>query len=224
MRAVVASSAARRFAFFIVFLAVTGTLALAHAPRDLHLTPESVRDAVRAWGVFGPVVFTAAFVVRPFVFFPSTLLFLAGGLAFGVTRGTIYAALGGTLGAVVGFAIARTLGRDFVQMQLGDMRDVLRHDRWSAGLVFLLNIVPIVPMTLINYGAGLSGMAVLPFTVAVAAGLTPRALAYSFFGNSLLNMHSRMFLLALAILTALVVVPLSIRRYLGDRPSAAPLR
>ena len=211
------SAAARRFALFLLFLAVTGTVALLRLPQDMHLTPEAVRDAIRSWGVVAPAVFTAAFVLRPFVFFPSTLLFLAGGLAFGVMWGTIYAALGGTLGAVVGFALARVLGRDFVHAQLGAYLDTIQRDRWGAGLVFLLNLIPLVPMTLINYGAGLSGMEVLPFTIAAAAGLTPRAFAYSLFGHSLLDMRSRTFVLAVAILAALIVIPLCVRRYLADR-------
>jgi uncharacterized membrane protein YdjX (TVP38/TMEM64 family) len=211
------SAAARRFALFLVFLAVTGTIALLRIPQDMHLTPEAVRDAVRSWGVAAPAVFTAAFVLRPFIFFPSTLLFLAGGLAFGVKWGTIYAALGSTLGAVVGFGLARALGRDFVHAQLGAHLDTIQRDRWGAGLVFLLNLIPLVPMTIINYGAGLSGMEVLPFTVAAAAGLTPRAFAYSLFGHSLLDIRSRTFVLAVAILAALIVVPLYVRRYLMDR-------
>ncbi len=210
-------TAARRFVLFLLFLAVTSTVALLRIPQDMHLTPEAVGDAVRSWGVVAPVVFTAAFVLRPFVFFPSTLLFLAGGLAFGVTWGTIYAALGSTLGAVVGFALARALGREFVHAQLGAHVNTIQRDRWGAGLVFLLNLIPLVPMTLINYGAGLSGMEVLPFTVAAAAGLTPRAFAYSLFGHSLLDMRSRTFVLAVAILAALIVIPLYVRWYLADR-------
>ena len=70
------------------------------------LTPEGVRELIARWGVLGPMVFTGMFALRPFVFFPSTLLFLAGGLAFGVGWGTLYSAVGATIGGVIGFAIA----------------------------------------------------------------------------------------------------------------------
>jgi len=187
------------------------------------LTPDGVRDAIRSWGPLAPLIFAGAFVLRPFVFFPSTLLFLAGGLAFGVGWGTLYAAIGGTLGAVVGFSIARALGYEFVRTQLGDHLPDMQHARWGVGLVFLLNLIPIVPITAINYGAGLSGMELLPFTLAVLAGLTPRAFAYSFFGNSLLDVHSKEFVVAVALLSALLVVPLCVRRVLSRRAARLSL-
>lgn len=209
--------ALRRFVLFIGLVALTGALALVRARHDLPLTPESVRDAIRNWGPIAPLIFTGAFVMRPFLFFPSTLLFLAGGLAFGVVWGTLYAAVGATLGAVIGFGLARWLGREFVQQQFGDSLPDLQHARWGAGLVCLLNLIPIVPMTAINYGAGLSSMEVLPFTIAVSVGLTPRAFAYSFFGHALLDIGSREFLLSSGLLLTLLVIPLWLRRHLIKR-------
>ena len=209
----------RRFAVFIALVALTGIIALVRTQHHVPLTPDSVRDAIRSWGPLAPLMFISAFVLRPFIFFPSTLLFLAGGLAFGVAWGTMYAAVGGTLGAVIGFSIARLLGRDFVREQLGNRLPDLKHGPWDVGLVFLLNLIPIVPMTVINYGAGLSAMDVLPFTIAVAAGLTPRAFAYSFFGHALLDVRSSEFVAAAALLVALLVVPLWVRRHLAKRAS-----
>lgn len=203
--------------FFVALVAATGAIALVRARTDLPLTPNTVRDAIRGWGTVAPLIFTGAFVLRPFIFFPSTLLFLAGGLAFGVAWGTFYAATGATIGAVIGFTIARMLGRDFVQEHFGDRLPDLQQSRWGVGLVALLNLIPIVPMTAINYGAGLSGMELLPFTVATATGLSPRAFAYSFFGHSLLDIRSNEFLLAVALLLALLVIPLIVQRHMARR-------
>jgi uncharacterized membrane protein YdjX (TVP38/TMEM64 family) len=203
--------------FFLVLLAVTSAFAVLRASAGVPLTPEAVRDAIRSWGPLAPLVFTAAFVLRPFIFFPSTLLFLAGGLAFGVAHGTLYAATGGTAGAVIGFSLARALGREFVCEQLGDRLPDLPRGWWGAGLVMLLNLIPIVPITAINYGAGLSEMPLAPFTLAVVAGLTPRAFAYSFFGDSLLDIGSKEFVLALGLLLALLVIPLIVRRQVSKR-------
>lgn len=203
--------------FFVALVAATGAIALARARTDLPLTPNTVRDAIRGWGTVAPLIFTGAFVLRPFIFFPSTLLFLAGGLAFGVAWGTFYAAAGATIGAVIGFTIARIFGRDFVREQFGDRLPDLQQSRWGFGLVALLNLIPIVPMTAINYGAGLSSMELLPFTVATATGLSPRAFAYSFFGHSLLDIRSKEFLLAAALLLALLVIPLIVQRQVARR-------
>ena len=200
-----------RFGLFLTVVILTGAFGVIRAGRHMPLTPEGVREMIGVWGALGPVVFTGMFALRPFVFFPSTLLFLAGGLAFGVAWGTLYATIGATVGAVIGFTIARSLGYDFVRSRLGDRWTEIEADRWGAGLVFVLNLIPVVPITMINYGAGLSGMGVLPFTLAVVLGITPRAFAYSFFGHSLLNIGSKQFVWSLVLLAALIVIPLSIR-------------
>jgi uncharacterized membrane protein YdjX (TVP38/TMEM64 family) len=211
LRAIVRDRRFWRFALFLAVVAMTGALALVRAGNRMPLTPNGMREVIAHWGVLGPVVFTGMFALRPFVFFPSTLLFLAGGLAFGVGWGTFYSAVGATIGGVIGFAVARWLGYDFVRAQLGDRLVEADANRWGAGLVFVLNLIPVVPITMINYGAGLSGMELLPFTLAVLVGITPRAFAYSFFGHSLLNVGSKQFTWSLALLVALVVLPLSIR-------------
>lgn len=207
----------RRFVIFLVVVTATGAVALLRAQRGLHFSPEALRDWVNGYGMWAPVVFAGAFVVRPLVFFPSTLLFLAGGLAFGAAWATLYAAIGGTGGAIVGFLIARALGRDFIETHIGIHIPDAQRDHWGLGLVLLLNLIPVVPMTAINYGAGLSGMGLAPFTVAVIAGLTPRAFAYSYFGHSLLQIGSTQFRVALMLLAALVVLPLYLRRHLTRR-------
>jgi uncharacterized membrane protein YdjX (TVP38/TMEM64 family) len=217
LRNLLADRKVRRFGIFLALVAVTAAVALMRIHGNVPMTPDGVRDAIRSWGSMAPLIFAGAFVFRPFIFFPSTLLFLAGGLAFGAGWGTFYAAVGGTLGAMIGFLIARILGYEFVRAQLGDRLPDVQHKPWGVGAVFLLNLIPVAPMTIINYGAGLSGMDLVPFTAAVIAGLTPRAFAYSFFGSSLLHVRSKEFAWAVALLVALLLVPLYVRRFLSRR-------
>jgi uncharacterized membrane protein YdjX (TVP38/TMEM64 family) len=198
--------ARRRFAYFVGFVLSTAALALVRI-RHVPLTAESIRSTVLGWGALAPLAFMAILAVRPFVFFPSTLLFIAAGLAFGPVRGTLYAAIGGTAAAVVSFALARWLGREFIQARLPQRLRVLQDTEWGAGLIFFLNLVPVVPITAVNYGAGLSRVSLLHYTLAVIGGLTPRAFAYSFFGDSLLHVGSRQFTAAIAVLALLVIVP-----------------
>ena len=76
-------------------------------------------------------IFAAAFVFRPFLFFPSTLLFLAGGLAFGIVWGTLYATTGATLGAIVGF-YKSPAGAKFIAVQPVVMRQAIGiGQRWG---------------------------------------------------------------------------------------------
>jgi uncharacterized membrane protein YdjX (TVP38/TMEM64 family) len=208
-----------RFGLFLLFLISTIMLAYWRARGGMPLTAEAVREAVMAWGALAPVIFIGFFALRPFLLFPTVLLFMGGGLVFGALWGTLYAAVGGTLGAVVTFAVARALGREFVQARIRNRFPRLDEQRWGPGLVFVLNLVPIVPITAINYGAGLSRIRIAPFVMAVVAGLTPRAFAYTFFGSSLEEIGSTRFVLAILLLVGLVAVPTLLRRRLL-RPSA----
>jgi uncharacterized membrane protein YdjX (TVP38/TMEM64 family) len=203
---VAAARARRRFAYFVCFVIATALLAFFRL-RDLPLTPEAVRATVLSWGPLAPLAYVLIVALRPFLFFPSTLLFIAAGLAFGPVFGTLYAAIGGTTAAVVSFALSRWLGREFIQARLPERLQRLHDAEWGAGLIFFLNLVPVVPMTAVNYAAGLSRVSLRHYTLAVIGGLTPRAFAYTFFGDSLLDIGSRQFILAIAVLALLVIVP-----------------
>ena len=217
MDPVAAARARRRFAYLLSFIVATALLAvlrlfsMPHPPESVHAAAESLREAIVGWGVLAPLAYVVLVAVRPFLFVPSTVLFIAAGLAFGYKLGTLYAAIGGTVAAVVTFALARWLGREFVQARLPARLQRLHDAEWGAGLIFFLNLVPVVPITAVNYGAGLSRVSLRHFTLAVIGGLTPRAFAYSYFGNSLLDVGSRQFIAAIAILCLLVIVPALLR-------------
>jgi len=205
---------ALRFAVLMALVAATGVVAVWRTRAGLPLTPDAIRAEIASWGPLAPVVFIGAWALRPFLFFPTILLFVGGGLAFGATWGTMYSVIGGTVAGVITFALARALGREFVQTRIEDRFPDLHEERWGPGLVFLLNLIPIVPITAINYGAGLSRISLGRFIVAVIAGLTPRALAYSMFGSSVVNIRSPRFIAAVVLLVVLIVVPAWLRRRL----------
>lgn len=220
-----------RFAAFVLFLAATSAIAyfgFRHLDVKAELTPEEVgrlaeevRRRIAAWGALAPAVFLLLFAARPFLFFPSTVLFIAAGLAFGPLLGTLYAVIGATAAGLLTFGIARLLGREFVQARLPERMRRFQQDRWGAGLVFFLNLVPIVPITAVNYTAGLSRMSLSGYTLAVIGGITPRAFAYSFFGDALLDLGSPRFFVAVALIALLVIVPASLRSYYLARRGAA---
>jgi len=209
--AALAARARRRFGYLLGFIVLTVAVAVFLAS-DLTLSPEALRAAILGWGVLAPIVYIAIVSVRPFIFFPSWLLFIVAGLAFGPLFGTLYAVTGGLIAAVLSFQIARSLGREFVQAHLPARLREFEEDQWGAGLVFFLMLVPIVPMTVVNYGAGLSRVALGHYVLAVLGGLTPRALAYTYFGDSLFDVGSPRFLAALGALALLVIVPALFRR------------
>ncbi len=190
----------KRFIKFVVLVAIGGVTGYLSFRRGFHLTPETFKHFVLSLGVFGSILYTAIFIIRPIFLIPSIALFIAGGLAFGPIWGPVYASVGAALGGTVGFWIARLMGHEYVMSRLKFGAGEIDSYRFSFSVVFLLSLLPIMPVTVINYGAGLSHMQFKNYLAAHFLGLTPRAFAFGFLGNTLLEPGSRRFYIGLLIL------------------------
>ena len=143
-----------------------------------------VRAQVDAAGRWAPVAFVAGYALWSLLPVPKNVVtVLAGGL-FGFLPGALLAWLGAMLGALAAFGIARWLGRDGVDALLrGRLRqvDATLHDR---GLVAVLTVrlVPVLPFTVINYGAGVTGVTLGDYVLGTALGMLPGTLAYAAVG------------------------------------------
>lgn len=219
------SSAKKKFIkFILIILLGVGTSYIAMR-QGMRLTPESFKELVLSLGIWGPVIYTATFIVRPIFLIPSIALFIAGGLAFGPVIGPAYASAGAAMGGTVGFWIARKMGRDFVmsKLKLGSGA-IIENTKFSFSAVFILSLIPVMPVTVINYGSGLSAMKFKNYILAHVLGITPRAFAFGFFGSSLLEIGSPKFRASLLILVilSLAAVWMRIRRQKSQGMVAEP--
>ena len=107
--------------------------------------------------------------------------------------------------------MARGVAGDWLRRRLGRAARRIERPLQRAGplLVGIATAHPAGPMTLLHWGAGLSGVRVMPFLIALAAGGLVRSFVYSFFGSTLLDFGSARFLLATGIFAAAVLVPLA---------------
>ena len=138
-------------------------------------------------------------------------MFVGGGLAFGPVWGPLYASAGAAMGGTLGFWIARKLGHDFVKRKLKFGADVIDNTKFDFSVVWLLSLIPVMPVTVINYGAGLSPMKFKNYLVAHVLGMTPRAFAYGYFGSTLLDTGSPRFRWAMLILILLSAITVYFR-------------
>jgi len=199
------SKAKKKFFKFIVLIFMGFALGTYFTRRGIHLTPESFKAFVISLGLLGPIIYVGIFVIRPFFLIPSIVLFVGGGLAFGPILGPSYASVGAALGGTVGFWFSRKMGHDYVIKKLKLGADLIDTTKFSFSMVFLLSLLPIMPVTVINYGAGLSTMKFKNYIVAHILGITPRAFAYGYFGSTLLEIGSAKFRIALL---ALIIIGL----------------
>ena len=200
------SKAKKKFFKFIVLIFIGFALGGYFTRRGIHLTPESFKAFVLSLGILGPIIYVGIFVIRPLLLIPSIALFVGGGLAFGPILGPSYASVGAALGGTVGFWFSRKMGHEYVIKKLKLGADLIDTTRFSFSVVFLLSLLPIMPVTVINYGAGLSTMKFKNYIVAHILGITPRAFAYGFFGSTLLEIGSAKFRIALLALMTIGLV------------------
>jgi len=151
----------------------------------LHLTPEDLRSRMLQFGAWAPVVYIAVYTIRPLIFFPATVLCLAGGLAFGPYWGTVYTMIGFMGDAVLAYGLGRYFGHRFVR------RTDSRIRQWSDRLVrrtfptiATLRLIPIIPFDIVSYAAGMAKVRFLPYAVGTLIGTLPVTVAYSFLGSS----------------------------------------
>ncbi|MGH7948776.1 MAG: TVP38/TMEM64 family protein [Candidatus Binataceae bacterium] len=201
----------------IAMLAVLalGSLWLIVAHPEWFRNPAELRSQIMAWGLWAPIVFIALYAVGPSFLLPGAIMTIAGGLAFGVIRGTLYSFVGANLGAIVAFGAGRFLGKGFVQRIVGDrfQSTVERIARHGFRIIFYLRIVPVIPYNALNLLAGASPITFYDFFWASIIGMVPGTFVFAFLGDALWNPLSLRFLSALLMLGACVGLGELIRRW-----------
>jgi uncharacterized membrane protein YdjX (TVP38/TMEM64 family) len=191
--------------------------AFAAARRGLgiDLDPESVRGAVEGLGVWGPLAFVGIMTFRVPLGVPSQLVLVGGGLLFGTVAGTLYGALGITLSAVLLFLGARWTGRAAIEARVPDrLRPLLDLSGSRVGAAFLVlgTGYPFGPITMYHFFAGLTGMTLPVFVVAVALGAAIRSATYTYFGSSLVVGDAAGLLQAVGLIALAALAPLALSR------------
>lgn len=212
----------RPAALLLLFAAVF-VLARAGGVSD-RLSPAGIRDAIRGLGFWAPAGLVAAFLLRPLLLIPITPFWVVSGVLLGWVEGALWATAGTSLGAGVGFWLARGLGRGFVERKLGP-----RVARWAAfakedgfRTVLALQLTPVVPHDLINNLAGVSRMTYRSFFLGSLLGTIPIITIYAYAGAAVWEIPSAPFWIALALLSALTITMLMWNRRRVGRPSQRP--
>ena len=159
------------------------------------------------------VCYIGLFTLLPAFFFPVAVLALAGGLLFGLVRGSIYTFVGALLNCALMFLLARYVGREKIRSLV---RKKLPHPwqrrleglggREGALLLVILRLIPAVPYNLINYAFGLTEMKLSTYLIFSAIGIIPGTLAFINIGDKALDPASQDFWIAIGLLIALLAV------------------
>ncbi len=153
------------------------------------------RDAIAAFlawvqhaGPWGALLFGLAYIPAAVLFVPASLMTLGAGFVFGVARGTAIVSLGSTAGAAAAFAVARTVGHDWVVSRtaawpaLDAVARAVESDAFKV--VLLTRLSPLFPFNLLNYAFGVTPVPFRTYLIASWVGMLPGTIMYVYMGSA----------------------------------------
>ena len=184
-------------------------------------------ETIEGYGVLGPVIYIAAYVLGVVFFVPGLPMTLLGGLAFGPVRGAAYVWVAATIGAALAFLVARYGLRGLVEgwvarnARLTRMDEAVARDGWR--IVMITRLVPLFPFNLQNYAYGVTRIGFWAYLTTSAVCMIPATVAYTFAAGALSGGGGdlRRTVGYLAVAGVLIVLVSLIPRYLERRNRAA---
>lgn len=138
------------------------------------------------------LIYILAYAVRPFVFFPASIMTPLAAVLFGPWVGFGYAFLAENFSAAVTFFVSRYFGRNLIEQSSNEFLKKYDKALTENGFdtVVFLRLIPVFPFDFINLASGLSGISFRNFFLATVVGTLPGLAAYVFLGGSI---HDRKF-------------------------------
>jgi uncharacterized membrane protein YdjX (TVP38/TMEM64 family) len=173
-----------------------------------------------------PFIILGGYIVGSLVLVPVTAMILATALTFGPILGFSYSLSGCLLGAVVTYICGRLIGRDTVGKLAGARVNRLSRRLGKHGLstVATVRLLPIAPFTIVNLVAGASHIRFRDFVFGTILGMAPGILAITVFERQLevaiREPGAKSFALLAALVGAIVVVALVVKKRIGDNKSS----
>jgi len=169
-----------RFILFTVLIVAIATLAYYRKDIDIN----SLQQWIKSLGWMAPVIFMICYALATVLFFPGSVLSLAGGALFGVVQGTLYNVIGASMGATLAFLCSRYLISDWVRERSGTRLTKLVEGVEEEGWRFVafVRLVPIFPYNLLNYALGLTRIPLLQYSLATMLFILPGGIAYTYVG------------------------------------------
>lgn len=203
-----------------VAVAIAALLYFGQPLLPLFSDPETARRTIGGLGFWAPFAFmlmqVAQVIIAPL---PGQISGLIGGFLFGPWLGLLYTLVGSFIGFWIVFALARKLGRPFVERFV--KTDTLeRFDalltRRGPFVLFLIYLLPAFPDDVISFVAGLTRIPIRTLLLVSVVGRLPGYLVLSFAGDGLTGENMNPIVVGAAVVLALAVVAVWQRRWIHD--------
>ncbi len=156
--------------------------------RSRNLAPLEAAEQLRMILVdnwWGPALFVVAYVARPLVLFPASVLTIVGGLAFGLYWGTAWTVIASNLSTLTAYGVGRfilsgTLGQRLLALTGRLGRRAQDHPFETTAIMRLLYL----PFDAVGYLGGFLRLRLPSFMAGSFLGTLPGTVAFVGFGAS----------------------------------------
>ena len=142
---------------------------------------------VTGMGSSGAVVYPLLFAACNILLLPGGILSVGAGFFFGLWWGFFIVLLGNCIGAAVSFGLSHWLGERYLRTRLSRsprlqvLEKAVARDAWK--IIFLCQLHPLFPTSLLNYLFGLTRIRFWPYMLWTAAGRAPGLFLYTYLGT-----------------------------------------
>ncbi|MFD1776822.1 TVP38/TMEM64 family protein [Paenibacillus rhizophilus] len=152
------------------------------------LTEENLRNMLERYRSLGPFPGITLTFIKSFVPpLPTLLIVGLNAAVYGLWLGFLYSWIGLVAGCLVTFLIIRKIASQRFLRKWAQRPKVARAMEWvrrsGFSYVFLLSLFPVGPFVVINLAAGLAGMRLRSYLLALAAGKAVMVFAVSYIGS-----------------------------------------
>lgn len=135
----------------------------------------------------GMLVYVLVYILRPVLFFPATLLTLAGGYLYGPFWGVAIVVVASNLSSLVAYTIGRFFGAGLLDQSadsgaLQSYADRIRRNSFETVLIMRFIFLP---YDLVSYFSGFLRIRWQGFLLATALGSIPGTISFVLFGASI---------------------------------------
>ncbi|MEF3303948.1 TVP38/TMEM64 family protein [Paenibacillus sp. GYB003] len=184
-----------------------------------HGDVERLADLLHSFGIFAVMAgMLAIFFQTWFPFIPFVLIAGANAYVFGLYGGFAINYGMSCAAAASAYFIARYVARDFVETKLAKYAAVQTFNRKleKHGFMYTLlgRLIPVIPSSLINLGAGVSNIRFRPFFTATVIGKLPIVLLETLIGHDLIRFkeHKGRLMVVLLLFAALLWISHLVKR------------
>lgn len=142
---------------------------------------------VAGMGEWGAIWYPLLFAACNILLLPGGILSVGAGFFFGLWWGFALVLLGNSIGAAISFGLSHWLGRRYLSKRISTspMLQVLdkavARDAWK--IIFLSQLHPLFPTSLLNYLFGLTRIRFWPYMLWTAVGRAPGLFLYTYLGT-----------------------------------------